>query len=143
MGWCQHVPDWLHPGPIREVSVFLGERESCSVVSNSLGTHGLYPDRLLFSWNSPGENTGVGLPITWGSSQPRGRTQDLTISGGFFPSEPPGKLKNTGIGSLSLLQRIGPTQESNWGVLHCTLMLYLLRFPGLALCKYGMVPACA
>ena len=31
------------------------ERESCSVVSNSLQPHGLYSP-----WNSPGQNTGVG-----------------------------------------------------------------------------------
>ena len=36
-----------------------------------------------------------------------------------FPAEPPGKPKNIGVGSLSLLQRIFPTQESNWGLLHC------------------------
>ena len=34
--------------------------------------------------------------------------------------------KNTGVGSLSLLQRIFPTQESNWGILHCKQILYQL-----------------
>ena len=33
---------------------------SCSVVSNSLQTHGLYPTRLLCSQNSPGKHIGVG-----------------------------------------------------------------------------------
>ena len=33
---------------------------SRSVVSNSLGPHGLQPTRLLCLWNSPGKNTGVG-----------------------------------------------------------------------------------
>jgi len=36
-----------------------------------------------------------------------------------LPTEPPGKPKNTGVGSLSLLQHIFLTQESNWGLLHC------------------------
>ena len=31
-----------------------------------------------------------------------------------LPAEPPGKPKNTGVGSLSLLQWIFPTQKSNW-----------------------------
>ena len=31
------------------------------------------------------------------------------------PAEPPGKPKNTGMGSPLLLQQIFPTQESNWG----------------------------
>ena len=34
---------------------------SCLVVFNSLQPHGLYPARLLCSWNSPDENTGVGI----------------------------------------------------------------------------------
>ena len=33
---------------------------SHSVVSDSLGSHGLQPTRLLCPWNSPGKNTGVG-----------------------------------------------------------------------------------
>ena len=36
-----------------------------------------------------------------------------------LPAEPQGKPKNTGVGSISLLQCIFPTQESNWGLLHC------------------------
>ena len=34
-------------------------------------------------------------------------------------SEPPKKPKNTGVGSLFLLQRSFPIQESNWGLLLC------------------------
>ena len=37
-----------------------------------------------------------------------------------------GKPKNTGVGSLSLLQGNFPTQESNWGLLHCRWILYQL-----------------
>ena len=33
---------------------------SCSVMSNSLQPHGMYPTRLLCPWSSPGKNTGVG-----------------------------------------------------------------------------------
>ena len=36
-----------------------------------------------------------------------------------LPAEPQGKPKNTGVGSLSLLQQIIPNQESNQGLLHC------------------------
>ena len=43
-----------------------------------------------------------------------------------LPSEPPGKSKNTGVGSLSLFQGIFPTQESNQGLLHCRRILYQL-----------------
>ena len=46
-----------------------------------------------------------------------------------LPAEPPGKPKNTGMGSLSLLQQIFPTQELNWGLLHCRWILYQLSDP--------------
>ena len=45
-------------------------------------------------------------------------------------SEPPGKPKNTGVGSLSLLQGNFPTQESNQGLLHCRWILYQLCYQG-------------
>ena len=32
----------------------------CSVMSDSLRSHGLQPTRLLCQWDSPGKNTGVG-----------------------------------------------------------------------------------
>jgi len=34
------------------------------------------------------------------------------------------------VGSLSHLQRIFPTQESSWGLLHCRQILYQLRYQG-------------
>ena len=43
-------------------------------------------------------------------------------------SEPSGKPKNTGVGSLSLLQGIFPTQELNQDLLHCRRILYPLSY---------------
>ena len=37
---------------------------------------------------------------------------------------------NTGVVSLSLLQGIFPTQESNWYLLHCRQILYQLSYQG-------------
>ena len=65
-----------------------------------------------------------------GSSQPRDQTQLCLIEGGFFTSEPPGKPKNTGVGSLSLCQGNFLTQESNQGLLHCRQILYQLSYQG-------------
>ena len=45
-------------------------------------------------------------------------------------AEPQGKPKNTGVGSLSLLQQIFPTQESTWGLLHCRRILDQLSSQG-------------
>ena len=61
--------------------------ESRSVMSDSFGPHGLYS-----SWNSPGQNTGVG--------------------------------------SLSFLQGIFPTQVSNPGLPHCRWIVYKMRHKG-------------
>ena len=45
----------------------------------------------------------------------------------YLPAEPPGKPKNTGVGSLSLLQRIFLTQELNWDSLPTKLSGKLLE----------------
>ena len=67
--------------------------ESCSVMSKS--------------WNSLGQNTGVcSHPFSRGSSQPGDQIQVSHIAGRFFNSWAIGKPKNTGEGSLSLLQWI-------------------------------------
>ena len=66
---------------------FIGESESCSVMSDSLRPHGLYSP-----WNSPAQNTGVG--------------------------------------NLSLLQGIFPTQGSSTGLPHCRWTLYQLSHKG-------------
>ena len=46
------------------------------------------------------------MPTSRGSSQPRDGTQVSHIAGKFFTVSPPGKPKNTGVGSLFLLQGI-------------------------------------
>ena len=45
-----------------------------------------------------------------------------------LPAESQRKPKNTGVGSLSLLQGIFPTQELNWGLLHCRQIFYQLSY---------------
>ena len=48
--------------------------------------------------------------------------------------------KNTGVGSLSLLQQVFPTQESNGGLLHCRwiilFMVYVIYWHLVSLGKY-------
>ena len=50
------------------------------------------------------------------------------LQAGSLLSESAGKPKNTGVGSLSLLQGIFLTQGSNWGLLHCRRILYQLSY---------------
>ena len=92
---------------------------SCSVVSNSLGPHGLYSGILqarILEW--------VTFPFSRGSSQPRDQTRSPTLRAYSLPAKPQGKPKNTGAHSLSLLQQIFWTKESNPGLLHCRWILY-------------------
>ena len=103
------------------------ESESRSVVSNSLQPHGLYSP-----WTSPGQNTGVGgpFPSLGDLPNPGIKPRSPTLQADSLPAEPPGKSKNTAVGSLSLLQRIFLTQELNWGLLHCRWILYQLSYQG-------------
>ena len=81
--------------------------------------------------DSPGKNTGVDChALLQGIFLPRDRTQVLPVQAEILPTEPPGKPKNTAMGSLSLLQGIFQTQESNRGLLHCRRVLYQLSYRG-------------
>ena len=96
------------------------ESRCCSVASDSLRLLGLYSP-----WDSPGQNTGVGnLSFSRGSSQPRDWTQVSHMADGFFTSWATREAKNTGMDSLSLLQRIFLTQEPKQCLLNCRLILY-------------------
>ena len=77
-----------------------------------------WPHGLQSPCNSPGQNTGVAaFPFSRGSSQLRDRTQVSWLQADSSPAEPQGKPKNTGMGSLSLLQGVFLTRESNGGLL--------------------------
>ena len=89
-----------------------------SVMSDSLGPQGLWPTRLLCPWNSPGQNTRKGkesesCSVVSNSLRPRGLHSSWNS-----PDQ------NTGVGSLSLLQGIFPSQGSNPGLLRWRRILY-------------------
>jgi len=71
--------------------------------------HGILQARILervaFSFSRDRPNPGT---------KPRSPARQVAS----LPAEPPGKPKKTGVGGLSLLQRIFPTQESNQGLLY-------------------------
>ena len=56
---------------------------------------------------SPGDLLDLGIEL-----------RSPSLQADSLPSEPPGKPKNTGVGSLSLLQGIFPIQEYNRNLLH-------------------------
>ena len=109
--------------------------ESHSVVSDSLRPRGLYSP-----WNSPGQNTGVGsLSLPGDLLYPGIEPTFPALQADSLPAEPQGKPKNSGVGSLSLLQRIFPIQESNRGLLHCRWTLCIAEI----LCIAGRVSCTA
>ena len=73
------------------------------------------------------------MPSSRGSSRPR----DSASQADSLLAEPPGKPKNTAVGGLSLLQGIFPSQESNWGFLHCRQVLYQLSYQGSPISPLG------
>ena len=71
--------------------------------------HGILQTRIL-QW--------VAVHSSRVSSQPRDRTQVSCIIRQFFPICATRRPKNIGVCSLSLVQGIFLTQESNWGLLY-------------------------
>jgi len=109
------------------ISYEMFESESRSVMSDSLRSHGLYS-----SWYSPGQNTGVSSQFPPPEDLPNPAIEPMcpTLQVASLSAKPPEKPKNTRVGSLSLLQWIFPTQESNRGLLRCRRILYQLSYEG-------------
>ena len=78
-----------------------------------------------------------GLPCfpPGGLPNPRIEPRSPTLQADSLPAEPQGKPKNTGVDSLSLLQRIFLTQGWNRCLLHCRRILYQLNYIYIYICK--------
>ena len=71
---------------------------------------------------------GLPFPSPGDLPNPGMKPRSPTLQAYALTSAPPGKP--IGVGSLSLLQGIFMTQESNQGLLHCTWILYQLSYEG-------------
>ena len=103
---------------------------SHSVVFNSLWPHGLQPARLLCPWEFSRQEYWSQLPCPPPGDLPNPgiKLRSPALQADSLLTEPPGKSKNTGVGSLCLLQVILPTQESSHDLLHCRRILYQLSY---------------
>ena len=110
-------PQSCSPVVGHSVCLTLCNTMDCSPPGSSV--HGIFQARIL-EW--------VAMPSSRGSSQLRVKPRSPTLQANSLPSEIPGKPKNTGVGSLSLLQGILLTQGSNRGLLPCRWMLYQLSY---------------
>ena len=98
---CQRVLSFCL---VTQLCLTLFNPVDCSLSSSSV--HG----------DSLSNNTGVGCHALFHGILPnRDPTQVSCIAGGFFTIWATREAQNTGVGRLSFLQGIFPTQESNWG----------------------------
>ena len=122
------------------------EQEPCMPeLSNSTTAYQQNPGGIYMELNYEGITLEIGgknfnqAKSIYLSGQPFPSTGDLpnpgieprfpTLQVDSLPAEPQGKSKNTGVGSLTLLQ-IFPTQESNRGLIHYRQILYQLSYQG-------------
>ena len=64
------------------------------------------------------------LELGWDLPNPWIEPRSPALWADSLPAESQGKPKNTGMGSLSFIQGIFPTQGSNWGLSHYRQILY-------------------
>ena len=102
-------------------SIVVQDAKSCPTPCDPMDytVHGILQARILewVAFSFPGDLPNLG-------TEPR----SSPLRADSLSAEPQGKPKNTGVGSLSLLQGIFPTQESNQGLLHCRWILYQLGY---------------
>ena len=105
---------------------------SRSVMSDCLQPPGLQPTRLLCpcGFSRQENQSGLLCPPPGDLPNPEIEPRSLTLQADSLPAQPQGKPENIGVGSLSLLQWIFLTQESNQGILHCRWILYQLSYQG-------------
>ena len=105
---------------------------SHSVVSDFLQPHGLQPARLFYPWGFFRQEYWSELPCPplGDRPNPRIKPKSSALQIDSLPAESPGKPKNTGVGCLSLLQGIFPTQGSNPDLLHLQVDFLPSELPG-------------
>ena len=98
-----------------------GIRLCCAVLSCiwHLQPHGLQPARLLCRWGFSRQKYWSRLPCPPPKDLPNPgiKPRSPALQADSLPAEPPGKPKNTGVGSLSLLQGNFPTRH--WTRVSC------------------------
>ena len=125
----------MHFQPILYLSIPFGLSSwvggfSRSVMSNSWQPHGLVACQAPLSMEYSRKEYWSGLPFPSPEDLPNPeiKRRSPTWQADSLPAEPPGKPKNSGVDSLSLLHWVFLIQELNWGLLHCRWILCQLRY---------------
>ena len=130
---CSELLFWLLPFPkgvipLTMCAVLCLDAQSCLTLCHPM------------DWSPPSSSvrgdsrqeywSGLPCPAPGDLLDPGIKPRSPTLQADALPAEPPGQPRNTGVGSLLLLQGIFPTQESNQGLLHCRWILYHLSYEG-------------
>ena len=108
---------------LREVKVV----QLCLTLCDHMdAVHGFLQARILEWVEFPFSRECSLLPSLGDLPNPGVEPRSPSLQADSLPAELQGKPKNIGVGSLSLLQQIFPTQESNQGLSHCRWILYQL-----------------
>ena len=100
-----HCTEWI----LKDLAIFYSSH-CCAMFSNVQLFATPWTVASSVHGDFPGKNAGVGChTLLRGSFEPR----SPVLEADSLPSKPTGKPKHTGVCSLSLLQWIFPTQESN------------------------------
>ena len=99
--------------------------QSCLTICDPMDCRG-----LLYAWGFFRQEHWSGLPYPLSEDLPNLgiKPRSPALQADSLPAEPPEKPKNTGMGSLCLLQGIFSTQESYQGILLCRWILYQLNY---------------
>ena len=103
--------------------------QSCPTLSDTMDSS---PPGPSVHGDSLGKEYRSGLPCPLPGDLPNPGIESRcpALQANSLLSEPQVMPKNTGVSSLSLLQGIFLTQESNQGLLHCRWILYQLSYQG-------------
>ena len=108
----------------------------CAVLTHSVVSDSATPwtvacqSPLSMEFSSQEYWSGLPCPSPGDLPNPGIEPRSPALQADSLPSELSAKPKNTGLGTLSLLQGIFLTQESNQGLLHCRQILYQLICQG-------------
>ena len=112
--------------PTLQADSFWLSHQCCAVLSRFsrvwlFATYGLYPTRLVCPWGFSRQAYWSGLPCSSPGDLPNPGIEPRSpaLQADYLPDEPPGKPKNTGVGSLSLLLTQGSSQRRNWTGVSC------------------------
>ena len=109
----------IHFSSSETLTVKVNTAQSCPTLCNPM-------DYTVHGILQPEYWSGQPFPSSGYLPNPGMEPRSPALQADSLPAEPPRKAKNTGMGSLSLLQQIFLILESNQSLLHCRQILYQL-----------------